>query len=112
MCSSSGASDDETAGMSTVCPAHLRLPFSEKALVSSHYAGLVVTRDSSSLSDPDRMAVDVSVVVVSWNVRELLRRCLESVATAAKARSVQIVVVDNASTDGSVDLVRNEFQDA
>jgi hypothetical protein len=67
---------------------------------------------STALNDLEPTNVDISVVVVSWNVRELLRRCLESVARAARARSLQIVVVDNASTDGSADLVRNDFPDA
>jgi N-acetylglucosaminyl-diphospho-decaprenol L-rhamnosyltransferase len=60
------------------------------------------------------MTHDLSIVVVSWNVKDLLRQCLLSAAqslTCAKGRelSVQIVVVDNASTDGSVEMVRGEF---
>jgi GT2 family glycosyltransferase len=52
---------------------------------------------------------DVSIVVVSWNVRDLLRDCLASIyATSSKLR-LQIIVVDNASVDGSVDMVRREF---
>ena len=70
------------------------------------------TSGSTALNDLEPTTVDISVVVVSWNVRELLRRCLESVARAAGKRSLQIVVVDNASTDGSADLVRKEFPDA
>ena len=47
-----------------------------------------------------------AIVIVSRNTREQLRRCLESVKRAA-ARD--IVVVDNASSDGSVEMVRTEF---
>jgi N-acetylglucosaminyl-diphospho-decaprenol L-rhamnosyltransferase len=65
------------------------------------------TRDECNQAE-----VDVSVVVVSWNVRKLLRRCLASVVLAANGRSLQIVVVDNASTDGSADLIREEFPEA
>lgn len=54
---------------------------------------------------------DVTITVVSWNTRSLLRECLLSLASAARTLSVEIHVVDNASTDGSVDLVRNEFPD-
>lgn len=61
---------------------------------------------------------DLTVVIVSWNVRDLLRRCLRSVDLSAehrrlnatgKAGGVEIVVVDNASSDGSAEMVRAEF---
>ena len=51
----------------------------------------------------------VSVVVVSWNTRELLARCLESLATDVTRGVAEVVVVDNASTDGSPELVRDSF---
>lgn len=64
--------------------------------------------------------VDLSVVIVSWNVRDLLRRCIHSVVTGAELSpdggayqigewSVEILVIDNASTDGSPEMVRDEF---
>jgi GT2 family glycosyltransferase len=53
--------------------------------------------------------VDVSVVIVSWNVRELLRGCLESLRHAETAPSLQIIVVDNASDDGSQEAVQTGF---
>jgi hypothetical protein len=49
-------------------------------------------------------------VVVSWNVAEFLRGCLASLAATRPGAGV--VVVDNASTDGSCDLVRRDFPDA
>jgi N-acetylglucosaminyl-diphospho-decaprenol L-rhamnosyltransferase len=57
-------------------------------------------------------AVALSVVVASWNVRDLLRDCLHSVedevARLAPAR-VEVVVVDNASSDGTPAMVAAEF---
>ncbi|MBE9507190.1 MAG: glycosyltransferase family 2 protein, partial [Chloroflexi bacterium] len=53
--------------------------------------------------------VDLSVVVVSWNVRDLLRQCLNSILNTRGALRVEVVVVDNASTDDSVEMVRAEF---
>ncbi|HEY8884487.1 MAG TPA: glycosyltransferase family 2 protein [Chloroflexota bacterium] len=50
-----------------------------------------------------------SVVIVSYNVRELLLRCLASIEAADSSTSIQTIVVDNASTDGSVDAVRAGF---
>jgi N-acetylglucosaminyl-diphospho-decaprenol L-rhamnosyltransferase len=57
--------------------------------------------------------LDVAVIIVSWNVRNYLANCLRSVC-AEKRRSglkVETWVVDNASTDGSVDLVADLFPD-
>jgi N-acetylglucosaminyl-diphospho-decaprenol L-rhamnosyltransferase len=51
----------------------------------------------------------VAVVVVSWNTRELLARCLESFASEADRGLAEVWVVDNASTDGSPDMVRERF---
>lgn len=50
----------------------------------------------------------VSVIIVNWNTRALLAQCIESVRTTA-AGDVEIVVVDNASADGSVAMVRECF---
>jgi N-acetylglucosaminyl-diphospho-decaprenol L-rhamnosyltransferase len=51
----------------------------------------------------------VAVAVVSWNTRELLRRCLTSLAPEVQGGRADVWVVDNASSDGSADLVRGEF---
>ncbi len=51
----------------------------------------------------------VTVAVVSWNTRELLRRCLDSFRPDADRGLADVWVVDNASTDGSADLVRDEY---
>lgn len=50
----------------------------------------------------------VSVVVVNWNRRELLRLCLQSL-TSQSVPPVEILVVDNGSTDGSLEMVEREF---
>ncbi len=49
-----------------------------------------------------------SVVIASWNTRELLRECLQSLLASSPPPD-EIVVVDNASSDRSAELVRNEF---
>src|SRR3954465_320299 len=51
----------------------------------------------------------VTVAIVSWNTRDLLRRCLESFKPEADAGRCDVWVVDNASSDGSAQLVRDQF---
>jgi len=48
----------------------------------------------------------LSIIIVSFNARADLERCLASIQTAAPAAPHEILVVDNASTDGSVDAAR------
>lgn len=55
---------------------------------------------------------DVSVVVVSFNTRDLLRECLQTLAREAGGVRYEAIVVDNASRDGSADMVAAEFPDA
>lgn len=52
---------------------------------------------------------DLGIVIVNWNTRDLLRRCLETVFASAGRFTYRVVVVDNASTDGSADMVASAF---
>lgn len=53
--------------------------------------------------------LDVSIVIVNWNVKELLRRCLKSIYEHTHLVRFEVFVVDNASSDGSADMVQKEF---
>ncbi len=64
---------------------------------------------SASTSTPD--SVELSVVVVNFNSREYLRKCLRSIQETAKDLTHEIIVVDNRSKDGSAEMVRREFPD-
>jgi GT2 family glycosyltransferase len=52
----------------------------------------------------------ISVIIVNWNKRDLLQACLQSLK-AQSYRDFEIIVVDNASRDGSLELVKNYFSD-
>jgi len=54
----------------------------------------------------------VSVVVVSFNTRQLLLECLESLGPGSEPADIEIVVVDNASSDGSPSMVRELYPQA
>jgi GT2 family glycosyltransferase len=53
--------------------------------------------------------VELSVVLVSWNSRDYLRRCLLSLVESRPNVAWEIIVVDNGSTDGSLEMIRREF---
>jgi N-acetylglucosaminyl-diphospho-decaprenol L-rhamnosyltransferase len=61
------------------------------------------------LTPPDP-AIDVTVCIVNWNGAQWLPGCLRSLREAGGLQ-LQVIVVDNASGDGSVDLVRTEFSE-
>lgn len=53
----------------------------------------------------------LSVVIVSWRVRDLLRDCLESLYDhiGLEQGSYEVIVVDNASRDGSIEMIRSDY---
>lgn len=53
--------------------------------------------------------LDLSIVIVSWNAKAYLLECLRSLKSEANSCQAEIMVVDNASTDGSVEAVQEEF---
>lgn len=65
--------------------------------------------DSGLALSTGRQSPDVSIVIVSWNVRELLRACLQAIVRGRGALDVEVIVVDSGSADGSVAMVEKEF---
>jgi len=55
------------------------------------------------------MTMDISIIILSWNDRQHLEECLSSLFNGAQSRSLEVIVVDNASTDGSLEMVENRF---
>ncbi len=53
--------------------------------------------------------VDVSVIIVNWNTRGLLAQCLQSLYDTTNNLGFEVIVVDNASADGSVEMVCQDF---
>ncbi len=55
--------------------------------------------------------MDVSIVIVNWNTREILRDCLTSVYTQTNNVQFEVIIIDNASSDGSIEMIRSQFPD-
>ena len=53
----------------------------------------------------------VSVLIINWNTRELLEECLTSVFETTTSLNIEVIVLDNASTDGSSEMVAVKFPD-
>jgi GT2 family glycosyltransferase len=55
------------------------------------------------------MSSKLTVIIVSYNTCDILRQCLESLSMALRAIPATVAVVDNASTDGTLEMIRCEF---
>lgn len=53
--------------------------------------------------------IDVSIIVVAWNIKKFVYDCFRSIYEVTKGIRFEIIYVDNASQDGSVEMVKNEF---
>jgi len=53
--------------------------------------------------------MDVSIIIVNWNTRDILRGCLDSIYKQTQGIDFEMTVVDNASSDGSAEMVRQDF---
>ncbi len=53
--------------------------------------------------------IDISIIIVNWNTRDILRDCLASVYAQTQGIEFEVIVIDNASSDGSVEMVKFEF---
>ena len=54
---------------------------------------------------------DLSVILVNYNTAHLLERCLGHLRAASRELAVRVVIVDNASRDGSAAFIRERFPD-
>ncbi|MHB1380627.1 MAG: glycosyltransferase family 2 protein [Thermoleophilia bacterium] len=57
----------------------------------------------------DEGDVEVSVVIISWNTREILRDCLAELPAGLSGISHEVLVVDNGSSDGTQEMLNNQF---
>lgn len=65
---------------------------------------LMIEKPNNAVSGPD-----VSIIIVNWNTRDMLQDCLQSLQEQAGAVTTEVIVIDNASSDDSVHMVRRQF---
>ena len=56
-----------------------------------------------------KIMTDISIVIVNWNTRHILFDCLKSVYEQSVDSSLEVIVIDNASSDGSAEMVKKDF---
>lgn len=56
-------------------------------------------------------STDLSIIILNYKTRGLLRQCLRGIASSGDNVKLQVIVVDNASGDGSVEMVERDFPD-
>lgn len=64
-------------------------------------------KESDSEKQSDK--INVSVIIVNWNTKDLLKNCLNSIYQTINLLTFEIIVVDNASTDGSMEMLERDF---
>jgi GT2 family glycosyltransferase len=86
--------------------------------MAQHNMSLAADNPSAPAADEATLAgdghtrsLDVSIIVVNWNTRDLLRDCLQSIGRHAGTETFEIIVADNHSADGSAEMVAAEFPD-
>ena len=53
--------------------------------------------------------MDLSVIIVNWNTKKLLENCLQSIFKFTRGINFEVIVIDNGSKDGSVEMVKQKF---
>lgn len=56
--------------------------------------------------------IDLSIIIINWNTKEALLNCLNSIANTVKGIKYELIIVDNASTDGSAEAIAQKYPSA
>jgi len=68
------------------------------------------TSEVEQVLTPINMITKLSIIIISYNTCDILRDCLNSLISSNILVPHKIIIVDNASTDGSPDMVATDFK--
>lgn len=72
----------------------------------------MVSKNYSKIEKREKShGIVLSIIIVNWNNKDILRDCLNSIYHTHNVSKCEIIVVDNYSKDGSVELIKSEFSD-
>ena len=57
----------------------------------------------------NKIEYDLSIIIISWKMKNFLRICLESIFKFTEGLSFEIILVDNFSEDGTIEMIENNF---
>lgn len=55
--------------------------------------------------------IDLSIIIVSYNTKEFLEKCVASILEHKQSLQIEVIIVDNASVDNSVQMIKKEYKD-
>ncbi len=87
---------------------HLHVTIPDQKTIPPNLYGVNPGRSERSLKRYISLAM-LSVIIVNWNTKDLLRACINSILLNPPACKLELIVVDNASPDGSAKMVAEEF---
>lgn len=85
------------------------MSFSNRRKCDTMQARFAIRHSQSAICHLQSAMYTLSFIIVSWNVRDLLRRALQSILDDAAAYQFEIIIIDNASTDGTVEMLHSDF---
>lgn len=101
-----------SAGLSRLIREAEEFVFGRRQAMSDASGDRSVTQGMTQGIVADRRPVpQVSVIIVSYNTREMTLECLRSIVSQTHDASYEVIVVDNNLSDGSADAIRDEFPD-
>jgi GT2 family glycosyltransferase len=86
----------------------------ERLVALGDIAGIRSLRYMPSVSTEQNgltKAIDISIVILNWNTKRLLLECMRSIVATACDRRIEMIVVDNGSTDGSAEAIEHAYPD-
>ena len=64
------------------------------------------------ISYMNKSKIDLSIVIITWKMKNLLKVCVDSIYRCTKGLTFELIIIDNYSNDGTIELIENKFPNA